>query len=238
MISEYCSLTQTFVELLNETTFAVAAMPWEDLKGDGRLSVIVKSTFRIDPEGDASIAPDQIAILTADQTYTKDPGSPTQFESDMAPFKPRADIVLVGKAYAPEGRPVEWMDVSLRIATLRRTMRVFGDRNWAFPSSFTLVPIMSRPKPFVRMDLTYERAFGGVYEGPGFYCKENLVGTGYIGKKRKAAIHHKRLPNLEDPKNLIRSWRSKPKPMGFGFYGRGWYPRVKYAGTYDEKYQK
>jgi hypothetical protein len=26
--------------------------------------------------------------------------------------------------------------------------------------------------------------------------------------------------------------------VGFGFYGRGWHPRAKYAGTYDEKYQK
>jgi hypothetical protein len=99
-------------------------------------------------------------------------------------------------------------------------------------------PIKSPPNKFVTMDLVYERAFGGVYDGPGFYCKENLAGTGYIGKKRKKAIHKKQLPNLEDPSDLIRSWRSKPKPIGFGFYGRGWHPRVKYAGTYDEKYPK
>ena len=213
-------------------------MPWEDLEGRAKLTLIVKSTFRIKPRAEASIASAQVPILSADENYSKDLTSSVRFESDMAPFKPKADIVLVGKAYAPQAKPVRHLDVSLTVGRLKKTVRVFGDRNWRFPTRLGLVPLKSRPIPFVTMDLVYERAFGGVYDGPGFYCKENLVGTGYIGKKRKAAIHHKRLPNLEDPKHLIRSWRSKPKPVGFGFYGRGWYPRVKYAGTYDAKYQK
>ncbi len=226
------------MELLNETPFAVATVPWEDLEGRAKLTVIVKSTFAIEPRAKASIASVQLPILSADETYSKDPISSARFESEMARFKPKADIVLVGKAYAPESKPVRQLDVSLTVGRLKKTIRVFGNRKWWFPTRFGLVPMKSRPEPFVTMDLVYERAFGGVYDGPGFYCKENLIGTGYIGKKRKAAIHNKRLPNLEDPDNLIRSWRSKPKPVGFGFCGRGWHPRAKHAGTYDEKYQK
>ena len=213
-------------------------MLWVDLEGRPKLTVIVKSTFGIEPRTEASIASAQIPILRADENYSKDPISSVRFESDMVPFKPRADIVLIGKAYTPEAKPLKQLDVSLAIGRLKKTIRVFGDRNWRFPTRLGLVPLKSRPTPFVTMDLVYERAFGGVYDGPGFYCKENLIGTGYIGKKRKAAIHNKRFPNLEDPDNSIRSWRSKPKPVGFGFYGRGWHPRAKYAGTYDEKYQK
>ena len=226
------------MQLLNDTPFAVATMPWEDLEGRAKLTVIVKGTFAIEPRAEASIASVQLPIVLADEDYGKDPICSVRFESDMSPFKPKADIVLVGKAYAPEGGPVKWLDVSLAIRRLRKTIRVFGDRKWWFPTRLALVPVKSRPKPFVTMDLVYDRAFGGVYEGPGFYCRENLVGTGYIEKKRKVSIHSKRLPNLEDPNALIRSWRSKPKPAGFGFYGRGWMPRAKYAGTYDERYRR
>jgi hypothetical protein len=84
----------------------------------------------------------------------------------------------------------------------------------------------------------YERAFGGI-DGPGaMYCKENLVGTGFIGKKTRERIDGLWLPNLEDPRNIITSCDTRPKPVGFGFYGRGWMPRLAYAGTYDEKYVK
>jgi hypothetical protein len=226
------------VQLLNETPFAAATMPWEDLEGRAKLTVIVKSTFGIEPRAETAIASSQLPVLFADENYSKDPISSVRFESDMAPFKPKADIVLVGKAFAPEGKTVRGVDVSLAIGRLRKTIRVIGDRKWWFPTRFLILPIKSPTKKFTTMDLVYERAFGGVYDGPGFYCKENLAGTGYIRKKRKKAIHKKRLPNLEDPNHLIRWWRSKPKPVGFGFYGRGWHPRAKYAGTYDERYQK
>ncbi|MEO8903120.1 MAG: DUF2169 domain-containing protein [Polyangiaceae bacterium] len=40
-----------------------------------------------------------------------DPLSLLRFESDLVAFKPRADIVLVGSAYAPRGQPTKSFDV-------------------------------------------------------------------------------------------------------------------------------
>lgn len=153
-------------------------------------------------------------------------------------FKPRADVVLVGRAHAPNKRPVTKLDVSLRVGTLEKTIRVFGDRKWFFPSKLALIPIISSPELFMTMDLVYERAYGGMDQTSAMHCRENLIGKGFIGKKSKESVHGKPLPNLEDPRNLIQSWDSHPSPVGFGFYGRGWMPRLRYAGTYDEKYQK
>jgi hypothetical protein len=121
---------------------------------------------------------------------------------------------------------------------VEKTLRVFGDRKWWFPTKLAFVPVISPPQFFLTMDLVYERAFGGIDQAAARYCKENLIGKGFIGKKSKKAIHNKALPNLEDPSYLIRWWRSRPKPVGFGFYGRGWMPRVGYAGTYDDQYRK
>jgi hypothetical protein len=153
----------------------------------------------------------------------------------MVPFKPRADVVLVGHAYAAGGKPVTHLAVGIRVGKLRRAMIVFGDRTWRYQVIGS--PTISDAEPFTRMDLVYERAFGGIDSPAALYCKENLVGVGFIGKNSRASVDGKPLPNLEDPDNPIRSWNTHPKPVGFGFYGRGWMPRLQYAGTYDENYR-
>lgn len=225
------------MDIVNETPFAVATSIWEDLQTQPRLTVIVKATFAI-KTGQSIIADEQLPVFTTDEHYGEDPLAPVRFESDMVPFKPLADVVLVGRAHAPGGRPVTKLDVTMRVGRLQKTIRVFGDRKWWFPSKLTLVPAISHPEPFVTMDLTFDRAFGGIDEVAAKYCKENLQGKGFIGKKSKKSVNGKPLPNLEDPNDLIRSWKSHPKPVGFGFFGRGGMPRLRYAGTYDEKYEK
>lgn len=226
------------MDIVNETPFVVATIFWEDLEQNPKLSIIVKGTFAIKPTEPAPFATDQLSILVADELHSQEDITSVRFETDMVPFKLRADVVLVGKAHAPSGEPVTHLDVTVRVGRQQKTIRVFGDRTWWFPTKFAFVPFFSAPKYFLAMDLVYERAFGGIDTAGARYCKENLVGKGFIGRKSKSSIHKKPLPNLEDPSHLIRRWRSRPKPVGFGFYGRGWMPRLSYAGTYDEKYQK
>ena len=221
----------------NPTPFLVAPLFWEDAQGRARLTVVLKATFAI--EGGLAVpAAEPMPIFTADVPYSDDPNAPARFESDLAPFKPRADVVLVGKAHAPYGRPAAQADVTLRVGGLTKTIRVFGDRKWQMSTRAALTATMTPPEPFTTMDLVYERAFGGIDAAAALYCAENLVGTGFVGKLTLASAHDKRLPNLEDPKNLIRAWNTRPRPVGFGFYGRGWAPRLALAGTYDERYRK
>ena len=222
----------------NQSGFDVATMLWEDLQGQAKLSVIVKATFGISAETGASLAERQLPILIGDEHYGKDLTSSVRLESDMVPLKPHCDVVLVGHAYPPGGRPVKELDVSLRVATMEKTIRVFGNRHWLYPSTLAPAPVFSSPEPFTGMNLVYERSYGGIDAISASFCRENLVGRGHIGSKSVDSIHGKPLPNIEDPKNLIRSWDSRPRPVGFGFFGRGWAPRVVYAGTYDEKYRK
>jgi hypothetical protein len=208
-------------------------MLWEDQKTDPRLSIIIKYTYRISPDGCAvQIADEQLPIFRGDVPSGGDATGPVRFESDMVPFKPRADVVLVGKAYFPRGRPPEKpLDVTLRVGAREKTIRVFGDRTWRFPTALVVIPEISEPAPFRTMELVYARAFGGI-DGPAArYCAENPAGRGFIGRKSRDSIHEKLLPNLEDPHHLIRSWDDRPQPVGFGFYGRGWMPRLKLAGT-------
>ena len=224
--------------MFNKTPFPAATMFWTTPEGAGRLSVIVKATFAVASDQVVRLAEKQLPVFTADRHEGDDPLAPVRLESDMAPFKPRSDVVLVGHAYAPFGRPVAEIDVRLRVGPLEKRIRVFGDRTWQFPTALMLTPKISSPVPFVTMPLEYDRAFGGIDAAAARDCDANLIGRGFIGAKTEASIHEKPLPNLEDPSELINSWKSRPKPAGFGFYGRGWMPRLAYGGTYDEKHRK
>lgn len=225
------------MDIANETPFPATTMLWEDIEGNARLSIIVKATFSINKKGPI-VSGEQWPIFNADHHHNDDPLAPVRFETDMAPFKPRADIVLVGRAYAPDGLPITRVDVAMRVGSLQRVIRVIGDRVWSYSNKSGGLATFTTPKPFKTMDLVYERAFGGIDAAAARYCKENPIGRGFIGRKAVDSIDGKLLPNLEDPHNMVFSVDSQPKPVGFGFYGRGWSPRLRYAGTYDDKYQK
>lgn len=225
------------MEIENYTPFIVEAIPFRSPEGKSILSIIVKGTFNIPNKGLAEIAYKQIPIFFGDEFYDSAKGGSLKFEADIVPFKPKADIVLVGKAYAPGGRSVPFVDVTLQVGTLKKTMRVFGDRHWDITNDL-LSPSISIPIPFNSMELVYERAFGGMDPLTGGRCVENPLGRGYFDKKSAKTINNASLPNLEDPEHLIKNWDDHPKPVGFGFYGKTWMPRFKYLGTYDEKWQK
>jgi hypothetical protein len=245
------------MEIVNRTPFQVEALPFKGPGNQPVLTMIVKGTFEIRPGEPAALASEQIPVAFGDEVYSENGG--VKFEADIAPFKPRADIVLVGHAHAPGGKAVTALDVTLRVGELSKTIRVIGDRHWEtqkrklslwdnFLCRFFPV-FVSDPKPFTVMELTYERAFGGIDKEGGDWCKENLVGVGFFAKRSTGALNGAPLPNrencpfgttfsLEDPERLIKSWSDHPKPVGFGFYGRAWMPRASYIGVYNEKWRK
>jgi hypothetical protein len=64
----------------------------------------------------------------------------------------------------------------------------------------------------------------------------NLVGRGYWRGADRSRIEGAPLPNVEHPLHPLRSPGDTPPPAGFGVIGRGWQPRLGYAGTYDQRW--
>lgn len=221
------------LEIAKNSPIPVGTVRWQDTNDKAKLSIVIKATFTIADTPEPT--PKQLPIFNTDILTDGDPPS-IRFESDLVPFKPCTDVILVGRAYAPEGKPVSEMVAGLRVGQLRYGVAVIGDRKWQ--AQLLDKATISHTQPFLTMDLIYERAFGGFDKSAGMYCKENHVGTGFIGKRTTERIEGLLLPNLEDPRNRINAWNSRPRPVGFGFYGRGWAPRLAYAGTYDQKYMK
>jgi hypothetical protein len=223
------------MDVINDTPFEYALTLGRGPDQQPGITVIVKATCKIPEQAGEAVmlASEQLPVATEVIYHRGDSSGSIRTEADTVPYKPYADIVLAGTAYAPGGRPATSVDVALRVGTVRKVIRVFGDRQWLFPSRLVLVPVISEPEPFTQMPLIYERAFGGIDRTAGTFCHQNHVGRGFIGEKDKDSVNNVYLPNLEDPTDLITSWDDAPPPAGFGCISPTWQPRSNFAGTED-----
>lgn len=233
------------MELRNYTPFAPLFFPAQDTAGTEFGVLVVRGTFRIEPGAPLLPVPDQAAVLTAD-VHRGDPATTSvRAESDLAPLKPRADVVLDAVAHAPDGQPAsDWLvrvavgktvDGELRQA--EHLLRVTGPRQWRHGVTGWA---LSDPEPAVRVPLAYELAYGGVAEGGGAAVPyaQNPVGRGYFLPKYAARRRPVPGPQIEDPREPVVKAGAAYAPQGVGPLGRGWQPRVALAGTFDETWRE
>jgi len=226
------------LQLKNTTPFEAKILLMPDPQGVDSLYTIIKATFAMETQ--VTRAEEQCPIAAEDQ-YWGEPGTTSlKAASDLGLIKPGTDILMIGTAHAPGGKPAPQSDVSLTVGPVTRTIRVFGDRVW---QSGLLGAKSSPPEPFQTMPLVWERAFGGFDQTkekePKVYAEErNPVGLGFRVKSGSKAIDGMKLPNIEDPGQMISSWKDRPAPACFAPVCASWEPRKSYAGTYDEPWQK
>ncbi len=211
------------------------------MQPDGRESIVVavKGTFKI-PEngGSLELADEQVPLIEADE-YTGEPGlSAPIYESDYARHKPRCDVSLNGSAYAPGGIPTKKVRVSLTVGPMKKSFHVIGNRYWHKRFGFTRI---SGPVPFSVMPISYDAAFGGsdhTHEKPSKHkaFMLNPIGVGFHVNQKTEFIHGKPLPNTEEIGKPIKSPTGNYRPMALGPVGRGWEPRYKLAGIYDQNW--
>jgi len=211
------------------------------MRPDGRelLVVCVKGTFTIPQNGgEPQLAETQTPLIEAD-TFTGEPGlSAPVYESDYPPTKPRCDVLLNGSAYAPGGKPSPKVPVSLNVGPIAKSFLVVGDRVWK-KGMISVSP--SDPRPFVKMPISYDRAFGGVdanHQDPKKLKAYmlNPVGVGYHVHLNSKFVDGKPLPNTEELRNPVKRPDGNYRPMSFGAIGRGWQTRIPFAGTYDQNW--
>ncbi|HTF98488.1 MAG TPA: DUF2169 domain-containing protein [Cellvibrio sp.] len=219
------------LQLKNNTPFSAAFALFPDIQGIDTLYIMAKATFSIGNQW--KLAEQQLPIYQTDE-YWGEPGESSL--NNLGEFhiqKPATDILMYGLACSLDQQPVRQMDVGFEVGSIRKVIRVFGDRSWQEGE-------ISQSNPFVNMPLVYERAFGGQYQHQGqiFVEARNPVGKGYAGDKNISEVEGTALPNLESPEHLIRHWRDNPMPVGFGPIAPSWLPRANLAGTYDQKWQE
>lgn len=204
------------MKIVKDTPFEFGFLVWPVRPPRPSLTVVVKATFALPPEGLATLAEEQ-APVTGEAYWDDDPTQSLRLDNDLAVHKPKGECFLAGTCHPPK-RPATVSAVQFRIGSVAKRLAVFGDRTW----KKGLAPTPSSPQPFESMPLRYELCFGG--EG----ISANPVGRGPDG----------RLPNIEDPGSLVTSPSSKPKPVGAFPIPRTWKARMKKAGTYSDSWVK
>ena len=219
------------LQLDDQTPFVSALSLFPNPEGVDTLYLTTKATFSIGSR--LEVAEGQLPLTLVDE-YWGEPGqSSLKYASDLHLSKPSTDIVLVGSAHAPNGRPVTKLGVELSVGPVEKAIQVVGDRAW---TGSLLGPSTSRPAPFERMPLVWERAFGGVHRSKSKERKAeevalNPLGRGFRVRRRRSELKGDFAPNLYDPKDPKR-------PACFGFVAPDWEPRRSYAGTYDATWAK
>ena len=123
------------------------------------LTFIIKGTFDLKP-GQFSVISEEQFFPTGDEFYPEDEemiGGP-RYASDFAYFKPKADLLLTGKCYSPDGKKVYSTSVKFSGWLKIKNLNIFGNRYWVGGFSTN---IATNPEPFTEMDLRYENSYGG-----------------------------------------------------------------------------
>lgn len=226
------------LQLINSTPFQAALTVMTDKNGAEKVVVAVKATFSLPDESrPVCLAEKQVPILYFDEYWGQPGSSSIKFPVDLVLGKAGTDIGLVGHAYSPQETPVQQLKACLQVGTYKKEILIYGNRKWKKRSLLPGFEI-SMPEPFTKMALMFELAFGGKDQDNGKYDydRRNPLGIGFCLNEKN--VDGRSLPNLEDPAALIKNWQDKPAPASFGFVSSAWIPRVRYAGTYDDRWRK
>jgi uncharacterized protein YjbI with pentapeptide repeats len=161
-----------------------------------RVTAVVRATFCIEPDGIATVLSAEPVVAT-DRHHGADPRASIEEPSQLAPFLPMADVIVVGHAYAPPTGPVPELEARLLLRRLDRTLvdkslRIQGDR---MPDGSGRRPA---PQPFHHMPLVWERGVRSMEENP--------VGVDITARGE---------PNILYPSSRARA-------AGFGPLSRSW----------------
>jgi len=224
------------LQLINHTPFATSLSVFSDTDGVECAFAIVKASFEL-KSGRAVLAERQVPLIATD-IYWGDPDKTSlRAAGEFSLPKPATDVLLMGNAIAPRTN-TRIAEVSLKLGSLSKTVRVFGNRRWQHTDMGWQ---MSQPEIWERMPLRWELAFGGFTpakdDNPPEYEPRNPVGRGFIGSK-EGDWEGRLLPNIEDPSQLIRHPTDRTIPACFAPIAPAWLPRRTFAGTYDAAWQK
>lgn len=207
--------TDEQVPIVRDTPMVPFAFPWQIRPPAHNLVVMVKATFDLVDGQAAKLCEDQ-SPPSGDLRWDGEEKASLRYPSDFVVYKPKADVMLVGHAYPGDNPAVA--AVTLQVGRLQRTIAAFGDRSWGTFGA------QSKPSPFDRMPLRWERAMGGPLSDA------NPVGRGF-----KTGVI---LPNLERREALVGSPRDVPAPACLGPVAPEWKARASKLGSFGGRWLK
>jgi hypothetical protein len=201
------------MEVISVCPLPVASLLWQPPRSALVLTAICKATFALRPV-ECALAEEQEYPNEDENHWNDDPGRSLYSPSDLAPFKPRAEVTLVGHAFAPREERLASFPVRLVAGDVDKSIEVFADR------SFSQSGALTEGARVTKVPLRYERAAGGP-------DTTNPVGVRQGATDPYGAVH---LPNLQPPSLHITRPTDFIDPVGFGPIAAGWPTRQSKLG--------
>lgn len=223
----------------NDTPFA--AIGFGDLHRDGMsMAVIAVRASYILSADELQLANAQSIVLN--DVYGGDSQrAPLVQVGDLIPYKPAADVTVLGFAYAPGGRAAESWNVGIAVGDHRARLYVHGPRRWE-PTLHFLTPTwkLGSSAPAKSVELDYRLAAGGYHvgDGEGRHDTRNPIGPGLLRRDASRVGQPLRAPQIEAPGEVLADPFAEPEPRGFGPVSPSWAWRERHLGTRDEAWQK
>ncbi len=202
------------MEVVSLSPLRTASMVWQPRRGAFVLTVVCKATFVLAPVA-AELAPEQDHPNEEENHWNDDPARSVYSPCDLVPFKPRAEVTLVGHAFAPRGERVRSLVARMVVGEVDKSVEVFADRTVGADGTLREGPA------FTRVPLRYERAAGGP-------DTTNPVG---VRADARDAYGARSLPSLQRP-GLSLGAADFIAPVGFGPIAAAWALRQEKLGVH------
>lgn len=238
-------------EVVNDTPFELFQC---DKMGVGRRyfdTVVLKGTFALTPER-LPLAEVQLPIALADELWDEGDAerSSIKVAGEVVLTKPTTDVIVTGHARAPGPDPLsEWpalVEIRGRDGLeVDYGAHVVGPHAWRFTHAHGWV--LPNPEPTLAVPIRYELAFGGAYAkafpeelaSPGVEWvvhEANPCGSGFFEERYMDESREYSAPQWLPDLSFVGRRDAKVPLVGFGPVARPWPARLKYAGTYDERW--
>lgn len=228
--------------IVSQSLYPVQAVERAFWHGNRYHCISAKVTLAFDAQGRLSELPRQ-SQFDLEEVWREQPMRSSLLRpGDLIPYKPTTDVLVVGTARPPGGRPAAQWDAALRFQGREKRLRLFGPRAWrhSLLSGWTL----SSPEPTTGVALLYENAYGGVtdpskaeFEEGEFYA-DNPFGCGFVGRSRADKGREHRAAQIEAWNGALAQF-GKNVPVGGLGPIPGFFPsRAQYMGTWDAAWEK
>lgn len=198
------------MDVVSNCPLRVASIVWRPGPQSWALTVVCKATVQLDP-GESRLAQIQDDPAAEDSHWDDDEARSLSSASDLVPFKERADVLLVGHAFAPGRQPARCVPIRFAAGGVDKRALVWCDR------IFWQDGRLLEGQPFTRMPLRYERAAGG----PG---TSNPVGMRFDAPPdARGSVP---IPNLQPAGVEISRRGDRFAPVGFGPVAPSWPERA------------
>lgn len=215
------SVPRDQVKIIELSPTKTATLLWQPEAGPAVLTVVCKATYEL-KQGVALLAEAQDDVNRRDLHSENNPKLGLYSASDLVPFKRKADVTVVGKAFSPPGELADKLMARVRVGSVDKRIEVHAERY------LNAAGELKADAFFSKMSIGYERAAGG----PGTI---NPVGRSLSGPQD--ADGRRALPNVMVPGETIAGPGTVPTPTGLGPIPASWPSRRQLLGGQSADWQ-